>query len=158
MGFSKMNTAILCYFSPIPMSCCPKTAKGAAALCVRVSFGLSLLLVGLAHYMTMTAFKGMVMEGLGPLEPLGALWALVLPALMIVGGALLVVGMYTEVGAWAAGVALASIPVGMLLKPILGGVPLPNVMPAAINAFVWIIVYVLVIKMSCCSGSCEKPA
>lgn len=140
---------------PFPMSCCPKTAKGAAALCLRVGFGASLLLVGLAHYMTMNAFKGMVTEGLGPLEPLGALWALVLPALMIVGGALLAVGMYAEVGAWAAGVALASIPVGMLLKPVLGGVPLPDVMPAAINAFIWLIVYVLVIKLSCC-GSCEK--
>jgi len=137
------------------MTCCPKTAKGAAAICVRVSFGLSLLFVGLSHFMTMGAFKGMVVEGLGPLEPLGLLWAFILPALMIVGGALLAIGMYTEVASWAAGVAIGSIPVGMLIKPILGGVPLPNVMPAAINAFVWIIVYVLVIKMSCC-GSCEK--
>ena len=103
--------------------------------------------------MTMTPFKAMVMGGLGPLEPLGALWALVLPALMIVGGALIAVGMYLEVGAWASGVALASIPVGMLLKPVVGGVPLPDVMPAAINAFIWMIVYVLVIKLSCC---CKK--
>ncbi|PIR51027.1 hypothetical protein COU78_02600 [Candidatus Peregrinibacteria bacterium CG10_big_fil_rev_8_21_14_0_10_49_24] len=98
----------------------------------------------------MAPFKGMVMSGLGPLEPLGALWALLLPALMIVGGALITVNMYMEVGALAAGVALASIPVGMLLKPILGGVALPDVMPAVINSFIWLVVYALVIKMSCC--------
>jgi hypothetical protein len=135
------------------MSCCTKSPKGAATLTLRIGFGVSLFLVGLAHYMTMTPFKAMVMGGLGPLEPLGALWALVLPALMIVGGALIAVGMYLEVGAWASGVALASIPVGMLLKPVVGGVPLPDVMPAAINAFIWMIVYVLVIKLSCC---CKK--
>ena len=138
------------------MICCPKTARGAAAFCVRVSFGVSLLLIGLSHFMTFTAFKGMVMEGLGPLTALGALWAFILPALMVVGGALLVVGMYPEVAAWAAGVAIGSIPVGMLFKPILGGVALPDVMGAAINAFVWLILYVLVIKMTSCCGSCEK--
>lgn len=132
------------------MSCCTKSPKCAAALALRLAFGLSLLLIGLAHYMTMAPFKGMVMSGLGPLEPLGALWALVLPALMIVGGALITVNMYMEIGALVAGVALASIPVGMLLKPILGGVALPDVMPAVINSFIWLIVYALVVKMSCC--------
>lgn len=119
---------------------------------LRISFGVSLLLVGLTHYMTMTPFKAMVMEGLGPLEPLGALWALLLPGLMIIGGALMAVGMYMEVAAWASGLALGSIPVGMLLKPVVGGVALPDVMPAAINAFLWLIVFVLVVKCSsCCS-------
>ncbi|PIR53423.1 hypothetical protein COU76_01240 [Candidatus Peregrinibacteria bacterium CG10_big_fil_rev_8_21_14_0_10_49_10] len=132
------------------MSGCPTNPKGIVALLLRISFGLSLLFVGLTHYMTMGAFKGMTMDGLGALEPLGALWAYILPALMIVGGALLTIGMYTEVAVWASGVALGSIPIGMLLKPVVGGVPLPNVMPAVINAFIWIIVLVLVVKTSCC--------
>ncbi|MDA1208823.1 MAG: hypothetical protein O2904_02205 [bacterium] len=136
------------------MSCCTSSPKGIAALCLRVSFGLSLLFVGLAHYMTMAGFKAMAMEGLGPLEPIGALWALILPALMIVGGALLAVGMYTEIAAWAGGVALGSIPAGMLLKAVVGGVQLPSLMPAAINGFIWLIVFMLVIK--CTSGCSTK--
>jgi uncharacterized membrane protein YphA (DoxX/SURF4 family) len=134
---------------------CPKTPKGAAAMCLRISFGVSLLLVGITHFMTIDAFKGMAMDGLGALEPVGALWAYVLPALMIVGGALIAVDMFPEIGVWAAGVALGSIPVGMFLKPVLSGVSLSDMMPPAINAFVWLIVFVLVVKMSCC-GSCSS--
>lgn len=122
-----------------------------------VSFGLSLLLVGVAHYMTIADFAVMVSGGLGALTMLGTLWAYILPALMIVGGALYVVGMYKHIAAWASGIALGSIPVGMLLKSVLGGVALGEVMPFAINAFVWLIVYVFVVKMtSCCGGSCSS--
>lgn len=121
-----------------------------------VSFGLSLLLVGVAHYMTMSGFMGMATDGLGALTILGTIWAYVLPALMIVGGGLLVVGMRPDIAAWASGIALGSIPVGMLLKPVLGGVALAEVMPHAINAFVWLIVYVFVIKFISCCGHCSK--
>ncbi len=125
----------------------------AAALTLRLSFGLSLLLVGVAHYMSLDMFSGMVSDGLGPLTVLGQVWAYVLPALQIVGGALFAVGMYYEIAAWTSGIALGSIPVGMLLKPVLGGVALPDMMPAAINAFIWILGYVLVVKCcTCCSG------
>lgn len=136
---------------------CAKTPKAAAAMCMRISFGVSLLLVGLTHFMTIDAFKGMAMDGLGALEPLGALWAYIMPALMIVGGALIAIGMYLEIGAWAAGIALGSIPVGMLLKPVLSGASLADMMPAAINAFVWLLVYMFVIKFSSCCGSCKAP-
>lgn len=130
----------------------PKTA---AKLSLRVSFGLSLLLVGVAHYMTLDMFGGMVAEGLGPLSFLGNIWAYVLPALQIVGGALFAVGMYYEIAAWTSGIALGSIPVGMLLKPVLTGVALPDMMPAAINAFIWLLVYVMVVKCcTCCGSSC----
>jgi len=103
-------------------------------------------------------FSGMVSDGLGALTILGTIWAYVLPALMIVGGALFAVGMYYDVASWVTGLALGSIPVGMLLKPVLSGVALPDVMPMAINAFIWIIVYVMVVKLcTCCGGgSCEK--
>lgn len=138
------------------MSCCPtKDPKVSAKLALRVSFGLSLLLVGVAHYMSLEMFAGMVSEGLGPLTALGNVWAYVLPALQIVGGALFAVGMYYEVASWTTGLALGSIPVGMLLKPVLGGVALPDMMPAAINAFIWILVYVMVVKCCTCCGSKE---
>jgi hypothetical protein len=122
-----------------------------------VSFGLSLLFVGIAHYLTISAFRGMVSDGLGAIALLGSLWAYILPALMIVGGALLVANKRRDLEAWATSVALGSIPAGMLLKSVIGGISLADTMPAAINAFVWILVYGLVVRMSCCgSGSCNK--
>ncbi len=134
------------------MSSLPTSPKGIAAVLLRISFGVSLLMVGLTHYMTMDAFKAMTMDGLGALEPVGSLWALILPALMIVGGALVTIGKYSEIATWASGIALASVPIGMLLKPVVGGVPLPNVLPDTIDGFIWLIVFVLVVKTSCCSS------
>ncbi len=140
------------------MSCCSlKSPKCSAKLLLRVSFGVSLLLVGITHYMTLTMFVGMVSDGLGPLSMLGTVWAYVLPALMIVGGALFAVGMYYEIATWTAGLALCSIPVGMLLKPVLSGVGLPDVMPAAVNAWLWIIIFFFVVKSVSCCGSCSTP-
>ena len=137
---------------------CPKTPKAIVALCLRVSFGLSLVLVGIAHYLTISAFRGMVADGLGVISILGSVWAYILPALMIVGGGLLVADKRRDIEAWATSVALGSIPAGMLLKSVVGGLSLADTMPAAINAFVWIILYLLVLRISCCtSGSCEKP-
>ncbi|OGJ61988.1 hypothetical protein A3C37_00600 [Candidatus Peribacteria bacterium RIFCSPHIGHO2_02_FULL_53_20] len=136
---------------------CPKSPKCIVALCLRVSFGLSLLFVGLAHYLTISAFRGMVSDGLGAVSLLGSLWAYIMPALMIIGGALLVADKRRDIEAWATGLALGSIPAGMLLKSVIGGLSLADTMPAAINAFVWILVYGLVVKMSCCgSGACDK--
>ena len=91
-------------------------------------------------------------DSLGALSVLGTLWAFVLPGLMIVGGALFALGMYHQVAAWCAGLALASIPAGMLIKPLLSAVALPDVMPAAINAFIWLIVFMLVVKCCCDDG------
>lgn len=132
----------------------------AVGILARVAFGVSLFLVGLVHYMTFEGFKAMTTEGLGALEILGALWAYILPALMILGGGLFVVGRYTKLATWTAGVALVSIPIGVLLKPVLSGVALPDVMPFAIDAFIWLIVFVLVVQSSqsaCCSdGDCSN--
>jgi len=129
----------------------PTHPKCIAALLLRVSFGLSLLFVGLVHYMTFTAFKGMVSENLGALGMIGVLWAYILPALMIVGGALFVIGLFPEIAAWTAGIALASIPAGMLLQSVLTAVPLA--MNEAVNAFVWLLVFFFVVKFwGCCAG------
>lgn len=127
--------------------------KYAAKLALRVSFGLSLLLVGISHYMNLEMFIGMAADGLGALSILGTVWAYILPALQIVGGALFAVGMYYEIAAWTTGIALGSIPVGMLLKPVLSGASLPDMMPVAVNTFIWLLVFVMVVKMcSCCGG------
>lgn len=136
---------------------CPKSPKCIVALCLRVSFGLSLAFVGLAHYLTISAFRGMVSDGLGAISLLGSLWAYIMPGLMILGGVLLVADKRRDIEAWASGLALGSIPAGTLLKSVIGGLSLADTMPAAINAFVWIILYILVLRMSCCgSGSCDK--
>ncbi|ALM09867.1 MAG TPA: hypothetical protein DEB30_01960 [Candidatus Peribacter riflensis] len=132
---------------------CPTCIVGTVA---RASLGLSLLFVGLVHYMTFESFVGMVSEDLGALTMLGVLWAYLLPALMIVGGALLVLGMFPEVATWAAAVAIGSIPAGMLLKSVLAGVPLSNTMPAAINAIIWLIALILVVKLLKCCCSDEE--
>ena len=125
-------------------------------MCLRVSFGLSLLFVGIAHYMTIEGFSGMTADGLGALSGLGMLWSYILPGLMIVGGALTAIGMYPVYAAWTSGVALGSIPAGMLAKSVLSGAALPDVMPMANNALIWLIVYVLVVKMtSCCGANCS---
>ena len=135
------------------------SSKGVAKLLLRVSFGLSILFVGITHYMTMSAFVPMVTDGLGAISFLGTLWAYVLPGLMILGGALFVIGMYTEIATWAAGLALGSIPAGMLIKPVLSGVALGDMMPVAVNTFVWLLVFYFVAKScSCCdcgSDNCK---
>jgi len=107
--------------------------------------------MGLANYMAFEAFQGMAADGMGALTIVGTLWAYVLPGLMILGGALIALGMYMNIGAWLAGLALASIPVGMLLKPVLSGFSLADAMPSVVNAFVWLLVYLFVVKCSGCS-------
>ena len=124
-------------------------------LLLRVSFGVALLLVGVAHYQDLSGFKVMVSGGLGPLAPLGTLWAYIFPLLMIVGGGLIVAGKKSDIAAWCAGIALASIPIGMLLKTVIGGVPLGEMMAAVHNAFLWLLVYVLVVKFCMCCDKCE---
>lgn len=133
------------------MSCStPTEARCASTIVVRTSFGLALLFVGLIHYMTILSFVHTVSDGLGPLTVFGKAWAYVLPALFVAGGTLFALGMYLEWAAWIAGIGLGSIPVGVLLKPIMSGVPLAQAMPSAVNAFVWLTVYLLVVR--CCNS------
>ncbi len=133
---------------------CPSSPKGVAKLLVRVAFGVSLALIGLNHYMNLDAFAAMTASGLGPLTGLGTLWAYVLPALEIVGGVLLVAQYRTDIGVWTAGVALASIAIGLLLKPVFG-TPIVDVMPMVNDTFIWILAYLFVAKSLCC-GSCHE--
>lgn len=136
---------------------CPLCIVGTVA---RISLGLSLLFVGLVHYMSFTAFSAMVSEDLAALSLLGTLWAYILPALMIIGGSLLVLGMFTEVALWSSSIALGSIPAGMLLKSVTSGLPLSETMPPAINALIWLIALIVITKMTgCCSDNgCCSPS
>ena len=141
------------------MCCDIKNPKCVAGLTLRISFGLSLLFVGIAHYMRLEGLVSM-MDGLGPLTIVGQLWAYILPALMIVGGALFAIGMYTEIAAWAGGLAVGSIAAGMMLQPVLSPVGIADMMPATVNAFIWLLVYYFTVKSACCckcgnaAGSC----
>ncbi len=140
---------------------CSSSPKATARMLVRISFGLSLLFVGMTHYMDFDSYSLMVSDGLGPLAMLGTVWSYVMPALMIVGGALFVIGVFRSVAVWTSGIALASIPAGMLLKPVLSGVGLDETMPPALTAFVWLLVFLMVAKDSCggmmgCGSACAS--
>ena len=128
-------------------SCC--SPKGAVSSILRASLGLSLLFVGIAHYRDLPGFLGLVTAGFP--EALGSIamiWGYLYPALLIVGGILLLSGFWMTVAVWCVGLALGSVPAGMLLKSALGTVDLSQTMPAAVNAWVWLIVLFLVVKMS----------
>ena len=121
--------------------------KGIASCLLRVSFGLSLVFVGVTHYRDTAGFLGLVTAGFPPaLAQVAMVWGYVLPGLMILGGLLFAVGVWKKAGTWIVGVALGSIPAGMLLKSALGGVDLSQTMPAAVNAWVWLLVYGLAVR------------
>ncbi|PIP65619.1 hypothetical protein COU77_02355 [Candidatus Peregrinibacteria bacterium CG10_big_fil_rev_8_21_14_0_10_49_16] len=137
------------------MSCCgpcklPSDPKCVAAWVLRITFGLSALFIGLSHYMTIGSFSAFTASGLGPLSPLGTLWAYIYPGLLVIGGALFVLRMYVNVAVWAIGVAFGSVIVGMLLKPLLGGIPLSEVMPATINMYIYFFVFLAASTCWCC--------
>jgi hypothetical protein len=124
---------------------------------MRIGFGVALALVGIAHYMDAATFAEAVGRGLGSeyLEQAGTVWGYLLPGLLIVGGVLIALGVFPSVGALVAGVALVSIPVGLMLKSVLSGISLNDTMPPAMNAIVWLLFYVAAIRAfdghcSCC--------
>lgn len=124
-------------------------------MCVRIGFGLSLAFVGIAHYRDAATYAEFVGRGLGPIEQVGMVWGYILPALMIVGGVLLATGFGQKVGAYAAGIALASIPAGLMLKSAITGIPVDQTMPNAVTALVWIIVLLLCVKKGSCGMGCN---
>jgi|GEM_PF-1402851 len=115
-------------------------------LLLRIGFGLSLLFIGISHYKDIAAFADISRAGLGVFAPIGALWAYILPLLMIFGGLLYIANFRPDIAAWLAGVALASMPVGMILKSVMSPTPLDQTITMATYAFVWLLVYTLVSK------------
>lgn len=117
---------------------------------MRISLGLSLVFIGFTHYSS-SDFVMQAGSGLGALEPIGIAWGYILPGLMILGGALLTFQIFPMVAAYASGIALASIPAGLLLKSAMGTLPLESAMPAALNALIWFIVLFLSMQRCCCA-------
>jgi hypothetical protein len=134
------------------MHCCSSEPIALVRVFLRISLGLSLLFIGLTHVAD-PEFATQTGAGLHMLEPLGYVWGLVLPGFMIVGGILLAFGVLLPVAALTAGIALASIPVGLLLKSALGSLPLEAALPAALNAIIWL----LALAFALCSHRCAAP-
>lgn len=147
-------------------SCGPKCT---ARFLVRIGFGLSLLFTGIANYRDPSGFADSVGQGLGYpwLESLGTMWGYVLPLLFIVGGLSLIFNILTRWGVWAAGLGLVSIPAGLMLKSAASGISLGDTMPPAMNAFIWILVFMYAVKgtkkhchgmgggCGCAGGACD---
>lgn len=140
-------------------SCGTSSPKGIARLLVRIAFGLSLVFLGISHYQD-PQFAEAVGRGLGVLEVPGMAWGYILPALYIVGGVLLTLGLFMNVAAWTAGIALVSVPAGLLLKSVFG-INLNDTMPLALNGWLWVIVFMYAVKGArygdccCADDSCD---
>jgi uncharacterized membrane protein YphA (DoxX/SURF4 family) len=135
-----------------PMSCGP---KGTAHKLTRISFGLTLLLVGIAYFVKNPTFAALMAEGISgtAIAPLGQIMAYVLPGLMVVGGLIYVIGAFMEIGAWVTGIALGLFPVLMILKSIVSVEIEPvSVMPFVVYGLAWLILYVLVTKNTGCGS------
>lgn len=129
-------------------SCGTSTPKGIARLLVRIAFGLSLIFLGVSHYQD-PQFAEAVGRGLGSLEMLGMAWGYILPALYIVGGVLLTLGLFMNVAAWVSGIALVSVPAGLLLKSVFG-ISLNDTMPLVLNGWLWVIVFMYAVRGGAC--------
>lgn len=114
-----------------------------ATFLLRVTFGLGTIFIGIAHYLTFSVFKEMTSAGLGPISFLGTAWAFILPALLILGGALLFVGVCPNIATRLIGIGFGSIVAGMLLKSVLSNAPLGDTLPASTSALIWLVVFFL---------------
>ncbi|MBP9773961.1 MAG: hypothetical protein KBD00_05055 [Candidatus Peribacteraceae bacterium] len=108
---------------------------------IRISLGACMIMVGIAMYREFQPFEASVVDGMGFLRIHGTIWAYAMPALLIVGGGLLMYGKGMFITAWVGGIALCSVPVGLLLKTILSGHPLPDILTALYPYFLWIILF-----------------
>ena len=129
-------------------------SKAVSGFILRIAFGFLILFVGLAHYADIGGYVQMVSGNLGPFTALGAIWAYILPGLLVVGGALFVLGMQLNIATWAAGIALGSIPAGMILKTLLGDAPLTDMMKMGNMSILYLLIYIFVVGQNhCCGGS-----
>lgn len=110
---------------------------------LRVSIGISMVLIGISEYRDFAPFLANVTDGLGWMSFPATLWGYILPALLIFGGGLLAAGRYSFVAAWTGGIALGSIPIGLLLKTVMTGSPLPDTLMAAYPSVVWLMAFYL---------------
>lgn len=120
-----------------------KSAPAIISSILRISVGGSVLLMGISGYRDFAPFVANVTDGLGWMTVVGTVWAYLLPAFMIFGGGLLAVGRYPSIAAWTGGIALGSVPLGLMLKTLMTGSPMPTIIDAATPALLWIIVFTM---------------
>lgn len=123
-----------------------RSPSDVSSLVLRVPIGLTLVMIGISAYRDFAPFVANVTDGLGWASTLGYVWAFFLPALLIFGGGLLAVGRYPYISGITGGLALGSLPVGMILKNIITGVPLPDMMAASYPTIVWLIAFYLALN------------
>lgn len=123
-----------------------KSVSETSNLILRVPLGITMVLIGASAYRDFAPFVANVTDGLGWANSVGYVWAFVLPALLIFGGAMLAVGRYSYIAAITGGIALGSVPIGLILKNIITGVPLPDMMAASYPTLVWIIAFYLALN------------
>src|SRR5437879_5957228 len=123
-----------------------KSTSRVSSLFLRVPLGLTMVMIGISAYRDFAPFIANVTDGLGWASNAGYVWAFILPALLIFGGGLLAVGRYSYVAAITGGLALATLPVGLILKNIITGVPLPDMMAASYPVIVWLVAFYLALN------------
>ncbi len=100
-----------------------------------------MVMIGISAYRDFAPFVANVTDGLGWASSFGHVWAFLLPALLIFGGGMLAIGRYQYLAALTGGLALGSVPIGLILKNIITGIPLPDMMGAAYPTIVWMIAF-----------------
>ena len=123
-----------------------KSVSATSNLVLRVPLGIAMVMIGASAYRDFAPFVANVTDGLGWASTFGYVWAFLLPALLIFGGGMLAVGRYSYVAALTGGVALGSVPMGLILKNIITGVPLPDMMSASYPTIVWMIAFYLALN------------
>lgn len=123
-----------------------KSASETSNLVLRVPLGISMVMIGASAYRDFAPFVANVTDGLGWASSFGYVWAFILPALLLFGGGMLAIGRYSYVAALTGGVALGSVPMGLILKNIVTGVPLPDMMSASYPTIVWMVAFYLALN------------
>lgn len=123
-----------------------KSVSETSNLMLRVPLGLAMVMIGVSAYRDFAPFVANVTDGLGWAGSFGHVWAFILPALLIFGGGMLAVGRYSYVAALTGGLALGTVPVGLILKNIISGVPLPDMMAASYPTIVWMMAFYLALN------------
>ena len=123
-----------------------KSTSDVSSLVLRIPLGLTMVMIGISAYRDFAPFVANVTEGLAWASAFGTVWAFLLPALLIFGGGMLAVGRYSYIAGLTGGAALGSIPLGLILKNVLSGVPLPDMMAAAYPSIVWMVAFYLAVN------------
>lgn len=124
----------------------------------RVAFGLIMVAFGVNHYKDVSGFSDMSSGALSAVPPLAmaaGILAYIVPALMIIGGALFAVKQLGCVSKLCILASLSGIIGWASLAVLIGdGAAGGSFMPAIQNASVLLILYWVIKKMSCCGSSC----